>query len=46
MFTDKLKDRSIVDFHVEINENDRMLTLSTCYNNSDYRLVVHAKKIS
>lgn len=40
------KEKSIVDFGVEVSENDKILTLSTCYNNSNYRLVVHAKKIS
>lgn len=46
MFVDKLKNRSIVDFGVELTGDDNILTLSTCYNNADYRLVVHAKKIS
>lgn len=40
------KEKSIVDFNVEVKEDDKILTLSTCYNNSNYRLVVHAKKIS
>lgn len=47
--TDKLfiyviKARSIYDFNTQVNENDYILTLSTCYKNNK-RLVVHAKKI-
>lgn len=41
-FVKMLKDRSINDFNVEINENDKILTLSTCTGNNS-RLVIHAK---
>lgn len=41
-FVEKLKKRSAYDFSVSINENDRIITLSTCYNNSE-KLVLHAK---
>lgn len=41
-FANKLKDRSIYDFGVVIEENDKILTLSTCQNNGSHRLVVHA----
>lgn len=44
-FIKLIKDRSINDFGVEVTENDKILTLSTCYNGSEERLVVHAKKI-
>ena len=44
-FTNMLKNRSIKNFNVEINKDDKILTLSTCYISSKYRLVVHAKLI-
>ena len=43
-FTDMLKNRSVHDFNININENDKILTLSTCTGNNS-RLVVHAKLI-
>lgn len=42
-FIDKIKKRSIKDFNVEVNENDKILTISTCYIDTNHRLVVHAK---
>lgn len=36
---------SKIDFRVDVNENDSILTLSTCYNDSSQRIIVHAKKI-
>lgn len=44
-FINKIKGRSIYDFGVEVGVDDNILTLSTCYNNAKYRLVVHAKLI-
>ncbi len=44
-FAQTLKNRSIKDFGIEIEEKDRILTLSTCANNKKYRIVLHAKKI-
>ncbi len=41
-FTNRMKERSINDFGVEIKENDKILTLSTCQNSGTARLVVHA----
>lgn len=38
--------KSVYDFGVEVNDSDKILTLSTCYDNADHRLVIHAKKIS
>ena len=35
----------IYDFNVEVNTDDKILTLSTCANGNDNRLVVHAKLI-
>ncbi len=43
-FLNKIKDRSAYDFQTDVGKDDRILTLSTCYNRSE-RLVVHAKKI-
>ena len=39
-----LEARSQYDFNVEFNENDKILTLSTCYNDEE-RVVLHAKLI-
>ncbi len=44
-FTKALKAKSIKKFNAEIKDNDYILTLSTCYGNSENRLVVHAKLI-
>lgn len=44
-FLNKIKKRSIYDFGVDVGVDDNILTLSTCYNNAEYRLVVHAKLI-
>lgn len=43
-FINMLTGRSEVDFKVEANENDQILTLSTCYG-TDTKLVVHGVKI-
>ena len=39
-----LKDRSIYDFKTNVNNENKIITLSTCYND-DEKLVVHAKLI-
>ena len=44
-FINIIKNRSDKDFGEKVDENDQILTLSTCANNNKYRLVVHAKKI-
>ena len=41
---DMLK-RSIYNFNTTLLDNDRTLTLSSCYNNEDVRVVVYAKLI-
>lgn len=43
-FLDTIKNRSIYDFNTKISTEDRVLTLSTCYSDSE-RTVVHAKLI-
>lgn len=40
----KLIERSNYNFNTIINENDKILTLSTCYNNNE-KIVLHAKLI-
>ncbi len=44
-FLNLLKNRSIHNFNTKINTSDKILTLSTCYGDTE-RLVVHAKKIN
>ena len=44
-FLNEIKKRSIYDFGVKLNKNDKILTLSTCRSGSTYRTVLHAKKI-
>ena len=44
-FLQNIKERSFVDFEVELDENDKILTLSTCDNNNKYRVVLHAKRV-
>ena len=43
-FLDMIKNRSNHNFNTSVNSNNNILTLSTCYNNSD-KMVVHAKLI-
>ena len=43
-FLNMLLTRSAYNFNASISSNDNILTLSTCYNNSD-KMVVHAKLI-
>lgn len=43
-FLNKISSRSYEDFKVEVTTKDRIITLSTCYNNSE-KLVLHAKLI-
>lgn len=44
-FTNMLKKRSNYNFNVDVLENDKILTLSTCYNSRE-KLVLHAKLVS
>ena len=41
-FADMITKRSIYDFNVPINADDKIITLSTCSNNGTKRLVIHA----
>lgn len=44
-FLNKIQKRSIYNFKVKLNSDDKIITLSTCYKNSNNRLVIHAKLI-
>lgn len=43
-FLSKIKNRSIYNFNVDINSDDKILTLSTCYTGNQ-KVVLHAKLI-
>lgn len=44
-FVEKIKGRTKKDFNVDIKETDSILTLSTCADNTKYRVVLHAVKV-
>lgn len=44
-FFSTIKDRSIYDFGIDLNENDKIITLYTCANNNKYRVIIHAKLV-
>lgn len=44
IFINMLHKRSVYNFNVELNQNDKILTLSTCYNDKE-KVVMHAKLI-
>lgn len=44
-FLNTIKSRSIKNFDINLNINDKIITLSTCANNNKYRIVLHAKKL-
>ena len=44
-FLETIMKRSIYNFKVNLNTNDKILTLSTCKDNFGKRVVVHAKLI-
>lgn len=44
-FLNTMKSRSIHNFNVPLTKDDKLLTLSTCYNDMGVRLVVQAKLI-
>lgn len=41
-FTDMITKRSIYNFKIPVNADDKILTLSTCSDNGNKRLVIHA----
>ena len=44
-FLAEVKSRSIYDFGVDVSNEDKILTLSTCAENGEKRIVIHAKLI-
>lgn len=44
-FLNKIKSRSNYNYNVDLNEDDNILTLSTCSNNGKKRVVLHAVEI-
>ena len=44
-FVNTMKKRSIYNFGVDVGAQDKLLTLSTCYNDNGIRLVVQAKLV-
>ena len=45
-FLKTVKDRSVFDFNTDVTSDDSIITLSTCDNNNQFRVVVHSKKIN
>lgn len=41
----QVREYSKIDFNIDVLEKDYILTLSTCYNDSTKRVIVHAKQI-
>ena len=44
-FLSEMNNRSIYNFGVSLSTDDKILTLSTCYNDNGIRLVIHAKLV-
>lgn len=44
-FVTTMEERSIYDFGVDVSSEDKLLTLSTCFNDKGTRLVVQAKLV-
>lgn len=44
-FIDTIKSRSVMDFNIDVQASDQILTLSTCADNNQFRVVLHAKKM-
>ena len=45
LYLDTMLSRSIYDFNVDVSTNDKILTLSTCFNDYGVRMVVQAKLV-
>lgn len=45
-FLNILKQRSFYDYNINVNEFDKILTLSTCTGTGNNRIVIHAKQIN
>ena len=44
-FLNKVKSRSNYNYNIEVNSNDKVLTLSGCIGDGKKRVVLHAKLI-
>ena len=44
-FLDRIKQRSTLEYNINVESTDKILTLSTCNDSGNKRIVVHAKKI-
>lgn len=44
-FLQEIKSRSIYDYGINVSQNDKILTLSSCISNGKKRVVLHAKLI-
>lgn len=44
-YLENIKNMSNYDFNVPLNSENNIVTLCTCGNNTNYRIVVHAKLI-
>lgn len=45
-FVSEIKARSLIETHIDVNEDDKLITLSTCsYEFKDFRTVVVARKV-
>lgn len=44
-FLDTISKRSIYKFNANLNKDDKVITLSTCYQDNKHRVVLHAKLI-
>lgn len=45
-FLETITSRSIYDFNIDVGEDDKILTLSTCNDTGTKRIVVHAKMVT
>lgn len=45
IFVETIKNRSIYNFNEDVSSNDKILTLSTCTDDGNKRIVIHAKMI-
>jgi len=44
-YLNRAKSKSVLDFQIDVSIKDKIITLSTCANNNNYRVVVHAKEV-
>ncbi len=44
-YINRAKEKSIKNFNIDVGIDDKLITLSTCANDNNYRVVLHAKKM-